>query len=158
MQNNINIIINISFNSKAAPRLGRPAAPIRHPMVWTVAGMSAKWRGQHYTVCLPAPIEAMEQARRESHGVTITLMLISMLCGTLLGLRYKIFVLVPATALIGLAVSTTEAAAGQSTTHIFFATILSAIGLQTGYLWQAFRSIAARSRGTRRASKVGLVL
>jgi hypothetical protein len=95
---------------------------------------------------------------QESHGVTITLMLISMLCGTLLGLRYKIFVLVPATALIGLAVSTTEAAAGQSTTHIFFATILSAIGLQTGYLWQAFRSIAARSRGTRRASKVGLVL
>lgn len=63
-----------------------------------------------------------------------TLMGVSLLVGAVLGLRYKVFVLIPAMSVGLIAAVATGVADGLNGWSIFFAVVLVSLGLQLGYL------------------------
>ena len=64
----------------------------------------------------------------------VMLLIFTMLIGAVLGMRFKVLVLVPATALVVLLIAAAGIAHGDGAGVILLAMVLAAVGLQMGYL------------------------
>ena len=78
--------------------------------------------------------------------MTAIVVLVGLLLGALLRLRFRAFVLVPATITIAVCTVVAGATRGHTIGQIAGAAVLSAVALQAGYIAHAIRLSARRQR------------